>query len=185
MATLTTSAPVIDVPENCELVYGQVYEVEPMSGYAAGVASRMNAELTVFVHKHKSGTVYNETLFAIPVPDDENRARKPDLAYVSFKLWPADKPFPYRGAPLDVVPELLVEVVSPTDSFEDVVAKAGEYLQAGAKLVWVVSPRTKTVFVYSDSDDTTELKPQKTLTGGSVLPGFAVRVADLFPPVLP
>lgn len=183
MATATLADRTLDVPEDCEVVFGQFYEAEPMSGYAAAVAVEVNAELTVFVRKSRVGRVFNETLFRVAVPDDAGRIRKPDLAYVSFDRWPADKPFPYRGNPVDAVPDLAIEIVSPTDSFDDVFDKANEYLRAGVRQVWVIGPRLKTVHVFAGSGNPMVLSAADSLDGGDVLPGFTVRVGDLFPPV--
>ena len=59
--------------------------------------------------------------------------------------------------------------------------KVGEYLSAGVRLVWVVYPPTRNVFVRRPDGTTTELGPDSELTGEDVPPGFRCRVADLFP----
>ena len=89
---------------------------------------------------------------------------------------------PTRGNPVDVVPNLMVEVVSPTDCAEDVLAKAHEYLRAGAELVWVVFPRLRQLYAYRAAGTAPVLfTAGDTLDSGTLLPGFSVPMAGLFP----
>jgi Uma2 family endonuclease len=79
-----------------------------------------------------------------------------------------------------MAPDLAVEVVSPNDRANDVQEKVGEYLAAGTRLVWVLWPRSRSVSVHAGRGVTHELGPDEELDGGEVLPGFRVRVANLF-----
>ncbi len=78
-----------------------------------------------------------------------------------------------------VPPDLAVEIVSPNDRFSDVQAKVREYLAAGTRLVWVVWPEGRSVIVHG-ADGVVELGPEDVLSGADVLPGFEVRVGQLF-----
>jgi Uma2 family endonuclease len=79
---------------------------------------------------------------------------------------------------------LAVEVVSPTDYAEDLLAKVHEYLRAGAELVWVVFPRLRQLHAYTAVTTPARLFTEAdTLDGGAVLPGFSVAMAGLFPVV--
>ncbi len=77
-------------------------------------------------------------------------------------------------------PDLAVEIVSPNDRADDINDKVHEYLEAGARLVWVFWPRRRAVMVHEPDQPIHELGPDDFLDGGDVLPGFRVRVADLF-----
>ena len=77
-------------------------------------------------------------------------------------------------------PDLAVEVVSPSDKFIDVQQKAFDYLALGCRVVWVVDPAARTVAVYSEGENRL-LTAADVLTGGELLPGFEVPVAELFP----
>jgi Uma2 family endonuclease len=77
-------------------------------------------------------------------------------------------------------PALIVEVVSPSDTVEEVDDKIRRWLAAGVELAWVVNPRGRTVTVYRSPEDIRVLTAKDTLDGGDVLPGFTVRVGDLF-----
>jgi Uma2 family endonuclease len=78
-----------------------------------------------------------------------------------------------------VVPDLVAEVISPTDFFTDVAVKRDQWLSAGVRIVWVVEPETRTIYVHRP-DGVAFLRSTDTLTAEGVLPGFAVPIADLF-----
>jgi Uma2 family endonuclease len=77
-------------------------------------------------------------------------------------------------------PDLAVEIVSPHDRAEEVHERVRDYLGAGTQQVWVLWPRSRTVTVYWPDGTARELGPDDQLTGGDVLPGFAVAVRELF-----
>ena len=80
----------------------------------------------------------------------------------------------------DVVPDLAVEVLSPEDRARYVLDKVGEYLQAGVRLVWVVDPKRERAVAYRSLTDVTNLGPDDLLDGGEVVPGFSVRLREVF-----
>lgn len=101
--------------------------------------------------------------------------RGPDASVISKERIGFTNPDDYfEGAP-----ELAIEVVSPSDSAEDLQLKIDQYLQAGAKQVWVLYPKTKHIHVFR-SGTIEILDETRTLEGGDLLPGFSVKVADLF-----
>lgn len=109
--------------------------------------------------------------------------RRPDLLRipdVSFVSW---QRIPEEGASegfWPFAPDLAVEVVSPNDRAEDVRDKVREYLAAGARLVWVLWPKHRSVTLYAAGGATRDLRPDAELDGGDALPGFRVPVAALF-----
>ena len=102
--------------------------------------------------------------------------RMPDVSYVSRARLPK---VPDRGW-IDVPPEFAAEVVSPNDQVSDAEDKARDYVRAGVDLVWVVVPSTRAVHVWHAQGHREVLEVGDLLSGGSVLPGFEVPVADLF-----
>ena len=175
--------PEAKLPERYEVVNGEIVEVEPMSAYAAEVANILNEELVIFGRRTKLGRSRVELACTVPLPEDATRNRIPDLSFFTFDRWPAERPVPFFGNPIDIVPDLAVEVVSPTDDWEDVIEKAYEYLRGGVRLVWVITPKHKQVYVYKSHDDVKILNATNELDGGDVLPGFSVNVGSLFPPI--
>jgi len=81
---------------------------------------------------------------------------------------------------LDVAPDLVVEILSPNDSWIEVTQKLREYFAIGVRLVWVVNPQTHSVYAYRALTDVREFTENDNLPGDDVLPGFLVKVAQLF-----
>lgn len=102
--------------------------------------------------------------------------RGPDIAYTSRARHPDTFPESY----LELAPELVVEVRSPSNRRGDITAKLADYRRAGVPLVWVVSPRRETVVVSHLDGAEVLLTRSDTITGGDVLPGFSARVAEFF-----
>ncbi|MBA4066015.1 MAG: Uma2 family endonuclease [Isosphaera sp.] len=182
MSTVIDAVAEADLPDRYEVVNGQVVEVPPMSLFASEVANRIRDELAAYARSSGRGRARNDMLFRMPLPDDGTRNRAPDVAFITFDRWPQDRPLPTRGNPADVVPNLVVEVASPTDEGEDLIAKAHEYLRAGVELVWVVYPRLRQLYAYTAVVTAPRvLTESDALDGGAVLPGFSVPMAPLFP----
>jgi Uma2 family endonuclease len=171
------------LPDRYEVINGEVVELPPMSGFASEVANRIQNELVMYGRTSKFGRPRMDMLFRIPLAADRTRNRAPDVAFISFDHWPADRPLPYRGNPVDVVPDLMVEVASPTDEAEDLLAKAHEYLEAGSRLVWLVYPRLRVLHAYESPTRFRIFTAGDELDGGTVLPDFRVPMAQFFPPV--
>jgi Uma2 family endonuclease len=109
-------------------------------------------------------------------PDRPHLLRKPDVTYFG----PARAPAAGTGE-VTIPPDLVVEVVSTHEDAQDVEQKRVQYLEAGVPLLWVIYPLTRTVHVFGKGGLVEILAEGDTLTGGPILPGFAVPVTDLFP----
>ena len=105
------------------------------------------------------------------------RIPRADVVYILRRRLPQGQP---QDGFLTIVPDLVSEVVSPGDNARDLNNKVHEYLDAGVRLVWVVYPDTRTVEVFGAGGHRATLGPDDTLTGGDVVPGFPVKVAELF-----
>lgn len=112
---------------------------------------------------------------------DKDRNRRPDVAFVPYSRWSRNRPIPDTNA-WPVLPDLCVEVVSPTDRAEEVREKVAEYFEAGVRLVWVIDPRAQLIDVYESASQVRTLHRSDRLDGGVVVTGFQVPLADLFPP---
>lgn len=110
--------------------------------------------------------------------------RKTDVSFVSLQTWPRSKPFP-RVDWWPVVPDLVVEIAGTYDLAHSTLTKVQECFVAGVKQVWLVFPHLQQVYVYTSPVAVRVLTRADTLTADDVLPGFAVPVADLFPPAEP
>lgn len=160
-----------------EVVNGQKVELPPISIYAAWIASRIDRRLGSHAETHGLGTVVVEGLFILdPVKD---LRRRPDVAFVSAEKWPLDRPIPETGD-WEMVPDLAVEVISPNDVFQDVLAKMREYFRLGVKQVWIVLPVDREIYVYDSPTDPHVLTAADELDGGTLLPGLRLPLGSLF-----
>ncbi|MCS6860884.1 MAG: Uma2 family endonuclease [Abditibacteriales bacterium] len=176
MATqmLMTGEDLLRMPDDgkqYELVKGELIERSPPGGEHGQRATRVGRLLDEFVEERDLGRVAMESGFYLA--RDPDTVRAPDVLFISReKLDPDVEVYGY-----EVIPDLVVEVVSPSDTFNEVMDKVEEYLVAGVRLVWVVNVKRRSVIVYPGGQTLTE---EDMLTGGSVLPGFAVPVSRLF-----
>lgn len=102
----------------------------------------------------------------------------PDFSFVAKGRAPEK----FRG-PIPVAPDLIAEVISPSDTLEDVHRKIAMYRAAGVKLLWNIYLLENFVIVYElDKPGARRvfLEPPDELTGCDVLPGFKVSVSKLF-----
>ena len=159
-----------------EVVDGRVVE-KAMGAYEAQFARLVVTQLLAFLQQNPLGVVEFELLFLIDRGRDLKR--RPDVAFVSRERWPLGRRAPRRDA-WDVVPDLMIEVVSPSNSATEVVEKVEDYFRAGARLVWVVYPVQGVVHVFETSATAHILRRDDTLDGGDVLAGFRLPLASLF-----
>lgn len=85
-----------------------------------------------------------------------------------------------KTALIDGIPTLAVEILSPSDTVEEIHAKTQLYLEAGVPLVWIIDPYDRTVQVYRPGQPPELFNERQQLTGEPELPGFAVTVGELF-----
>jgi Uma2 family endonuclease len=108
----------------------------------------------------------------------EGQLRAPDVSYIPWSEFPNGE-LPDE-AYWPVAPALAVEVLSPTNTTAEIDRKLSELFAAGCKLAWVINPPTKTAKVYTSAKKFKELAETDTLDGGKVLPGFRIKLSDLF-----
>lgn len=155
-----------------ELVKGELIEGVLPGGEHGERCGRIGCLLGDFVDAHQLGRVGVESGFYTSRNPDS--VRGPDAFFISKER--LDPDIEVRGY-YEVVPDLVVEVISPGDTFAEVMEKVDEYLAVGVRLVWLVDVRRRTVVVHPGGQ---VLRETDTLTGADVLPGFSVPVARLF-----
>jgi Uma2 family endonuclease len=160
-----------------EVVNDQRWELPPMGAFETYFASRIFARLAVYVETKELGIVVGEMLFVLNA--GLGLKRRPDVAFVSYERWPRHCPAPPAEA-WDVIPDLAVEVVSPSNSAGEILTKIREYFQAGCQRVWVVYPVEGQVYVYESPTQTRVLTRKDDLEGEKFLPGFRLPLGDLF-----
>jgi Uma2 family endonuclease len=157
-----------------ELVRGMLLIREP-AGYQHGdVAARLLLAIGNFVYVNSLGRVFAaETGFT--VARDPDTVRAADVAFISNARLPDPVP---RGF-ADLAPDLAVEVLSPDDRADEVLAKVADWLGAGARLVWVVDPLRVSARVYRADGSESVLAVDAELDGEDVLPGFACEIKQV------
>ena len=159
-----------------DLVDGRLVE-EDMGAATSWVQRRLSRMLGVPADDQSLGFLFDSEVGYQCFAHRPGAVRKADVSFVRRGRFPGDE---IPDGFIDLVPDLVVEVVSPRDRYAAVEEKIDDYLRAGVPLVWVVNPSTRTVYVY-EGGQIARLTAADELTGGPVLPGFRVRVADLFP----
>lgn len=159
-----------------ELVRGELIEMPGAGVLHSVIAALVYRLIFAYAEERHLGMAFPDGLGYI-LRRGPDIVRIPDASFVSNKRFSeGDLPSGFcEGAP-----DLAVEVVSPYDMAEDVHDKVHEYLAMGTRLVWVVWPKSHTVSVYTVDEVSRELTSEDQLDGGEVLPGFRVRVAELF-----
>jgi Uma2 family endonuclease len=138
------------------------------------VITKLSRYIDVYVEGKQLGSTLSGTAFVFDVL--RNTARVPDVAFVAEeRLVNID----FNGA-FPGVPDLAIEVISPSDIWSEVVDKVSYYLQREVRLVWVVDPFDKNVYVYRAGQPKKTLLLHDTLSGEDVIPGFEVAVSKLF-----
>jgi Uma2 family endonuclease len=178
-AGLVTAEALFDMPDNggrTELVRGELREMSPGSPWSSEVGILIAAALIGHVRPRRLGSVFGDEAGFI-LARNPDTVRAPDVAFVRADRLP---PPAQREFFLALAPDLVVEVLSPTDRAHDVHDKIHEYLEAGVRLVWLVDPRARRVTVCLPDRTTRTLGASDVLDGGDVLPGFQLTLADLF-----
>ena len=168
----TTTEVVLDPDKLYEIVDGQPEEKEMPGAKHSGICARLAIELGVYLKVNQLGGLYVEGSFQIGANE-----RIPDLAFVfAARIPPEGEPDTKWPMP----PDLAVEVISPNDLYEKVYAKVMEYLAAGVKQVWLVSPEHHTVTVYRSATNITAFPGDRELVSEDLFPGFRCSLREIF-----
>jgi Uma2 family endonuclease len=128
--------------------------------------------------------VYAESPFALTdTPDWVTGSRTPDLmVYEASRMADYKARTPdWKKKPFVLVPDVCIEVISPNDNYLDVDEKVEGYLLDGVRQAWVFNPRRTSIAIHGPGiDQFKRLRADDTLDGGEILPGFSIKVADIF-----
>jgi Uma2 family endonuclease len=158
----------------CELVDGRIVPMTPTGGEHGVVELVFSSELYGFVRQRGLGWVMVGEV-GIYTRRNPDRVRGADVVFISRERL-AESPRGY----LEVAPELVVEIISPGDRWQDIRQKLEEYFAIGVRWVWIVEPENRAVLAYRSSTDVQKFAENDTLTGEGILQGFTLSVATLF-----
>lgn len=158
----------------CELIDSVLVEKAPgfLESTLAAVVIRI---LGQFVRDRSLGIVVGEqgTIALSP-----QQVRIPDVAFYSYRRLPGGR-VPSEPIPA-IAPDLAIEILSPSNTAGEMRRKRRDYFNAGVRLIWEIDPRTRSAVVWTDVEHATSLVESDLLIGSDVLPGFSVRLGDLF-----
>lgn len=166
-----------DEGKGFELVDGELKELN-VSKESSHIAGEIYFRIKQFCDAHLPAWVFPEGTSYRCFADDHGRVRRPDTSVITLERMTREQY--YEDGHCPIVPDLVVEVISPTDVADDVARKIEEWLAAGVKLLWEVYPSTRKVHVYRPDAPIAPLRNSDTITAPDLLPGFACPVAELF-----
>ena len=159
-----------------ELIRGVLHETVSVGKIHARIAMILGAKLVNHVMPGRLGTV-GGTDGGVLVERAPDTVREPDIYYVSAARLPFDD---QSDGYLEVVPELVVEIVSPSDSPREVNLKIQMWLDLGVSMALVVRPATQTIILHRPGAPAVTLTGEDVLDGGDVLPGFRLPLSEIF-----
>ena len=149
-----------------------------MGYHESRLAIKLGGLIARFVESNNLGLVAGEGGMMEILTD---QVRIPDVSFIAWERLP-NRTYPDEPIPT-IVPNLAVEILSPSNSVVEMRRKLDEYRESGVKLVWYVDPKTESVRVWNLAAGQTEptiLGREATLDGADVLPGFIPPLAELF-----
>ena len=160
-----------------EFIDGRYVEKPSPGASASELTLLLMFRLMGHVLANRLGHCYGaKTVYQI-FPDDPKRSRIPDGSFIRAGRLPKEKS--PRGE-LSIAPDLAIEVVSPNDFVENLHERINDLLGAGVRLLWVVVPGTREIYVHRGDRTVTRLSTDDELTGEDVVPGFSCRIGELF-----
>lgn len=158
-----------------ELVRGELMMMAPAGPRHGKFAARLVLAIGNHVEAQDLGQVYTaEPGFQLEA--EPLTIRAPDVAFVQRSRIPEGEPAGFWA----LSPDLVVEIISPSETARDIHEKVNDYLQAGTRLIWLVYPDNKTVMEYRAPDQACVLTANDDLEGGDVLTGFRYPLQQLF-----
>lgn len=166
-----------DAGKGFELVHGELKELA-VSRKSSHIAGEIHGLIRDHCKVHQPVWLFPENTAFCCFADDPRRLRKPDTSVVLRHRMTAEE-YDDPGC-IPTVPDLVVEVISPTDVADEVEEKIDEWLTAGVPLLWEVYPNTRVVRVHRPGQPIAVYRGTDTITGDSVLPGFSCPVSAFF-----
>lgn len=155
---------------------GELIIVAPTSPESGWRNIKLSSKVEIWSEEDGSGIAFDSsTLFNFP----NGAKRSPDVSWMTKEKWEAVPPSERRKFS-HVVPDFVIELLSPTDSLAAVKAKMAEYIENGVRLGWLIDPDDMKVYVYrTDSEPEVLDDPEKVL-GENVLPGFELNLGQIW-----
>jgi len=161
----------------CELVEGRIVKLSPTKITHGDYEFQLAKFIGNFVDEHNLGRVMVGEV-GVYTGRNPDTVRGADILFISYERLAQVTP----GGFMDVAPELIIEIMSPSDRWSEVRKKIKEYLDIGVTAVLIVEPDEQTIALYRSPTDIQEFTPSDTLTLEDILPGFSLPLNQLFTP---
>lgn len=158
-----------------ELARGRLVVSEPPGTHHGKIAGRLLLRVGTFVEGQRAGEVFGQDS-GFKIATNPDTVRAPDLAFVAVDRLSRVGRRGYAA----LAPDLIAEILLPEDRLETVTSKVGEWLNAGARLAWVLDPERRLAHVHRPDGSFSLIDVGGALDGETVLPGFRCALADLF-----
>ena len=159
-----------------ELIRGVLCETMAVGGEHGEIVINLGMILGGFIKPRRLGRLAGSDA-GVHLERNPDTVREPDLAFISSQKIPLNVRNPGY---YEVVPDLVVEIASSSDTRREVNDKARMWHSHGVRLVWVAYPDTRSVDVHSEDGSVMTRSEDDTLDGGDVLPGFTCPVSEIF-----
>ena len=158
-----------------ELVNGELVNMGNSGMEHGEIGSFLGGSLSLYVRSHKLGAICDSsTAFAMKT----GNKRSPDVSFIAKERLQGVKRLPkgyFQGSP-----DLAVEILSPSNTVEEIHDKIVEYFENGTRLLWVIHPDEQYVLVYHSPSPDRLLRLEDSLDGEEIISGFSLPVAELF-----
>lgn len=159
----------------CELIEGRIVKMSPTKGVHDKLESRLDRRLGIFVEEKDLGEVFvGET--GIYTKRNPDTVRAADIMFISHERLEKASQETF----FEIAPELVIEILSPTDRWKDMHKKIEEYFAIGVSWVWIVEPKKKAILVYTSATEAAKYEEGDILAGGGILKGFQLNLTEFF-----
>ncbi len=161
---------------------GKLFELEykilvekTMGWYESIIGILVAHAVTTYLDQHDLGQVLGADGLIKILP---GIVKIPDLCFISWDRFPSER---LARTPIPtLVPNLVVEMLSESNTADEMHKKLHRYFEAGVQLVWYIDPATRSAISYSSPSDAVRVVPTECITAGAVLPGFSINLEELF-----
>ena len=159
----------------CELVNGRIVPLAPTGDEHGDIELELGMRLRIYGKESGRGRAVGGEV-GVFIHRNPDTVRAADIVFISKERDVQPKTKGY----FEVAPELVVEVLSPSDSWSDVTEKLADYFSAGVDRVWILDTKLRCVFAYRSLTEVQQFREGDDLVDEELLPRFRASVKDLF-----
>ncbi|MEA5554519.1 Uma2 family endonuclease [Anabaena cylindrica UHCC 0172] len=155
---------------------GELLIMSPTGGETGKCNSEINADFVIWNRKTKLGVCFDSST-CFKLPNGANRS--PDVAWIKKDRWDALTQEEQAKFP-PIAPDFILELMSPSDSLQEVQKKMQEYINNGVKLGWLINSKIRQVEIYRFHKPVEILESPIELFGEDILPGFILNLQTVW-----